>query len=97
MVLPRESAYTGNMNAQVQDAVVQWFVSHTSLTEDEIRKMANESYFEKGWIDSLAFISFVNDMEQQFGIRFSNSEFQGRAFSTVVGVTKVIEERLGKH
>lgn len=84
------------MSAQVEDTVVQWFVSHTSLKEDEILKMLNESYFEKGWIDSLAFISFVNDMEQQFGIRFSNNEFQGRSFSTITGVTKVIEEKLGK-
>ncbi|MBI1984715.1 MAG: acyl carrier protein [Candidatus Wildermuthbacteria bacterium] len=84
------------MSSQIQNAVLQWFVSHASLKEDEIGAMIHENYFEKGWVDSLAFISFVNDMEQEFGIRFSNNEFQERTFATIAGVAKIIEEKLEK-
>lgn len=96
MVLRQEYVYINSMSSQVKNVVVKWFVSHVSLKEREIYKMLHENYFEKGWVDSLGFISFVNDMEQEFGIRFSNNEFQEKAFTTITGVVKIIEEKLQK-
>lgn len=76
--------------------IINWFKDNTFLKEEEIRSQIDVNYFEKGWIDSFKFISFVTDVEENFGIHFSNNEFQDRAFATIEGVARIIESKLNE-
>jgi len=58
-----------------------------------MKNSLKENYFENGWIDSLKFIELITQIEEKFGIRFSNDEFLDRKFSTIEGLTKIIERK----
>jgi len=78
----------------IQNWIINWFIENTDLQESDIEKNLRENYLEIGWIDSLKFISFINDLEKKFQIHFSNESFQNREFSTISGLAKIISEIL---
>jgi len=79
-----------------KDWIINWFEENTDLNKEEIEKNISENYFAKGWIDSLKFISFITDIEGNFNIRFSNEEFQNRSFSTIEGMSKIIQGKVNE-
>jgi acyl carrier protein len=76
--------------------LVKWFSENTALVENEIINNLDENYLIKGWIDSLKFISFITDIENEFKISFSNDEFQNRRFATISGLAKIIEGKINE-
>lgn len=76
--------------------IVKWFSNNTNLTENEIIANLDENYLTKCWIDSLKFISFISDIENEFKIVFSNDEFQNRKFATINGLVQIIEDKLNE-
>ena len=82
------------MSQHVFTWIVEWFEKNSSVIKEEVMNNVKESYFDKGWIDSFKFIEFVSSIEQHFDIEFSNAEFQDRNFSTVEGLTKIIQRKL---
>lgn len=95
MDLQREYAYTDKgILMDIRIWLINWFTKHTDFDGDEIEKSSKENYFECGWVDSFKFISFISEIEEHFGIYFSNDEFQNREFSTIEGLTVIIREKL---
>jgi acyl carrier protein len=78
----------------ISEWIVRWFLEHSSGEEKEIRQQLKENYLEKGWIDSFKFILFITQVEKQFGISFSNDEFQNRNFATIAGVAGIIRRKV---
>lgn len=78
----------------VKSDIIEWFVQNTDIERIEIEKNLNQDYLSKGWIDSLKFILFISDIETKFNISFSNDEFQDRTFSTIIGLVKIIEDKI---
>ncbi len=74
--------------------ILNWFQENTNVLQNEINENKDENYFMKGWIDSLKFISFISDIENQFKISFSNNEFQDRKFATINGIIKILEDKI---
>jgi len=70
--------------------LICWFRDNTNLERAEIDGKMRENYFEKGWIDSFKFMTLINDMENEFGITFSNDDFQDREFSNIEGLSRII-------
>jgi len=80
-----------SLEQKIIDWVISWFEENTNIKSEYIRQNLDKMYFEQGWIDSFKFIVFVNDIEEHFNITFSNEEFQNREFSTIFGLSKIIE------
>lgn len=78
----------------VKTWLIEWFKTNTDISEENIGNDLNVNYFEKGWIDSFKFITFITDIEDNFNIRFSNDQFQDRTFSTIDGVIQLIKEKV---
>jgi len=79
-----------------KDWLIRWF-KENSISNDSIPNNYNdENYFENGWIDSMKFIELITDIEQNYSIKFSNDEFQDRLFSTINGLTRIIEKKIAK-
>jgi len=94
---PQEFVYLGErlkMNDSIKNWIIEWFKENTELKDEEIK--IHDNYFEKGWIDSFQFISFVSDLEKKYDIHFSNDEFQDRSFSTIGGVVEIIGRRINE-
>jgi acyl carrier protein len=76
--------------------ITDWFIDNSNIKEEEIKKNLSLNYFENGWIDSFKFIKFIADIEEYFGITFSNDEFQDRDFATAAGLAKIIKLRINE-
>ena len=78
----------------VKDWIIEWFSKNSDIEKSEIEKNIHEDYLAKCWIDSLKFVELITDIENHFNIKFSNDEFQDRAFSTVFGLIQHIEIKI---
>jgi D-alanine--poly(phosphoribitol) ligase subunit 2 len=73
--------------------LTNWFEKNSLATGVNMKNSLKENYLENGWIDSLKFIELITQIEEKFGIRFSNDEFLDRKFSTIEGLIKIIERK----
>ena len=71
--------------------IISWFETHTAARE--VAQHTQENFLERGWIDSLSFISFITDLENHFKINISYDEFQSPDFSTIDGLAEVVEKK----
>lgn len=85
------------MMMNVNEWIITWFQNNSEVSLNEINKNLETNYLEQGWIDSLKFVSFVSELEENFKIRFSNDEFQNRGFATINGLIKIIEAKTNDH
>lgn len=81
------------MEEKIKNWIIDWFVENTDIEKDEMFSALDENYFTNEWIDSFKFILFLNEIEEGFSISFSNDEFQGKEFSTINGLAKLIESK----
>ena len=49
-------------------------------------------YFEAGWLTSMEVVEFVTEIEDQFGMQFSDRDLQDPRFVTIAGLTELILE-----
>ncbi|MBU1083865.1 MAG: phosphopantetheine-binding protein [Candidatus Omnitrophota bacterium] len=82
------------MDSGISTWLIRWFENNAGMSGQDIENNIDTNYFEKGWIDSFKFIAFIMDIENNFGIRFSNDEFQDKGFSTIKGLAGIIRERI---
>jgi len=85
------------LRAKVQQWLRDWFVAR-----GKIRKTALENgqdtlwetdYLEAGWLTSMEVVEFVTEIEQEFGLQFSDNDLQDSRFVTVTGLTELILDR----
>ncbi len=81
------------MISAVEEWIIGWLEKNTALLREEIIGELEENYFQKGWIDSFQLINFISEIENAFGMRFSNDDFQDRSFSTVKGLASIINKK----
>ncbi len=53
-------------------------------------------YIENGYIDSVALVSFVVELEDEFDITFSDEELTSHDFKTIGGLVKMIMAKTGR-
>ena len=78
-----------------KDWLVHWFAGHKGLTAEEVKAQVSLSYFDAGWLDSFEFITFILEIEQKFGIQFSNDDLQNWDFQNIDGLAKIIDRKIG--
>ena len=83
-----------NVFDEVKSWVINWFTNNADVRKQEIETGLASNYLENGWIDSFKFIKFIADIEEHFGITFSNDEFQNRNFATIDGLVRIIISRM---
>ena len=76
----------------IQNWIINWFEEHTIASKDELTNGLEVDYFERGWIDSMGFIEFLSDVEEQFNIELDNEAFQNSDFSTIAGLARILNE-----
>lgn len=75
----------------VEEWLFKWFNEKTGVSREELFIHQNESYFEMGYLDSFEFIELIGELEKEFNITFDNDQFEDRSFSTISGLSKIIE------
>lgn len=82
---------------QVQHWLTDWFIARGKLTkkngETAPEALCNTDYFEAGWLTSMEAVEFVTEIEQHFGMQFSESDLQDPRFVTIAGLGELILAR----
>jgi len=82
---------------RVQDWLTDWFVARGKLTkkigETAPETLRNTDYFEAGWLTSMEVVEFVTEIEQHFGMQFSENDLQDPRFVTIAGLAELILSR----
>jgi acyl carrier protein len=50
-------------------------------------------YFAAGWLTSMEVVEFITEIEQQFGMQFSDDDMQDPRFVTIAGLTELVLQR----
>lgn len=77
---------------KAKEWIIRWLANNSGVDEPEIQKNSTANFFEKEYIDSFAFIMFISEIEEAFGVTFDNEQFEDRAFSTIDGLAECIEK-----
>ncbi len=70
--------------------LINWFEENTSESRTEIEANTEANYFDSGWLDSIKFIQFLGDIEDEYEVEFDNDQFQDREFASIKGLAKII-------
>jgi len=81
------------LKAQVQDWLTNWFVARAKISRSAAENVCDTDYFEAGWLTSMEVVEFVTEIEQRFGMQFSDHDLQDPRFVTIAGLAELILER----
>lgn len=71
--------------------IIDWMANNSGVSREEISQNAASNFFEAEYIDSFAFIMFIGEIEEVFGVTFDNEQFEDRTFATIDGLAECIE------
>lgn len=72
--------------------LLSWFQQRRSVPGHTLEDKLQVNYFEAGLIDSFGVIELIAEIEEHFGIFFSENHFQNRGFATIGGLSTIIAE-----
>ncbi len=81
------------MKETIQEWLKHWFVSRGKVDPRASQAILEQDYFEVGLLTSMEVVEFVTEIEQQFGIQFSDRDLQDSRFVTISGLADLILER----
>lgn len=77
------------MKKQASEWLCEWFIIRGKYKGDAAALPAI-NYFDASLLTSLEVIEFVSEIEDRFGVRFSEQDFQDPRFVTVSGLADII-------
>jgi acyl carrier protein len=77
----------------VREWLTDWFVSRAKIGKQVRESLLNVDYFEAGFLTSMEVVEFVTDIEQRFGVQFSDRDLQDPRFVTIAGLAELILQR----
>jgi acyl carrier protein len=80
------------LKEQVSQWLCDWFVSRRKFRGDSAT-LPDINYFDAGLLTSLEVIEFVSQIEDRFGMQFSERDFQDPRFVTVAGLAELVAGR----
>jgi len=83
------------MNEDVSSWIVDWFSSRGKVYCGA-REALGIDYLQSGLLTSLEIVEFVSEIENRFGIQFSETEMQDPRFSTIGGIAELVAMALGQ-
>jgi acyl carrier protein len=78
----------------VSSWIVNWFSSRGKL-HCNAREALGIDYLQSGLLTSLEIVELVGEIEDRFGMQFSETEMQDPRFSTIGGLAELVTAALG--
>lgn len=76
-----------------KEFIINWFVEKSTMSKEELEKNLDVNYFEQGLIDSFAFLELITACENEFGVIFSDEDFENDDIFTVSGLISILEKK----
>ena len=77
----------------IKEWLIDWFTKHSSLDAEGIKAVSTANYMEAGMIDSFSFVMLISDIDDEYGVAFTNEDFVNPDFMNIDGLAKMIDER----
>lgn len=94
--MARQSAASRSRGEALREQVTQWlcewFLSRRKF-KGAPSQLPAMNYFEAGLLTSLEVIEFVSEIESEFGVHFSDQDFQDPRFGTIAGLAELTANR----
>ncbi len=74
------------------DDKITWLKDYFARSQPLPDAVEDANFYDRGMIDSFGVIDLVETIEQEFGVRFEQSHFTDRRFSTIRGLAEIIDE-----
>ncbi|WP_456324637.1 acyl carrier protein [Desulfonauticus submarinus] len=86
--------YNTDKNQKIDKTIwlLKWFEQRGQVPGETVEEKLKVNYFEAGLIDSFGVIEMISEIEEYFGINFSEKHFQERRFATIGGLKDIISE-----
>jgi acyl carrier protein len=81
------------LRTEVQTWLKDWFEKRAKIGRLNSQSLLDIDYFEAGWLTSMEVVEFITEIEQQFGMQFSDEDMQDPRFVTIAGLTDLILAR----
>ena len=78
----------------IRDFIITYLQQEYTFPDENIDTI---NYVEKGYIDSLAILKFVVELEEEFGVEFSDDELSLPDFKMVGGLIRLIELKVSQN
>lgn len=76
-----------------KEFIINWFVEKSTMSKEELEKNLDVNYFEQGLIDSFALLELITACETEFGVTFSDEDFENDDIFTVSGLISILEKK----
>lgn len=76
------------MRDQVTQWLSEWFSSRAGSASPDV------NYFDAGWLTSAEVVEFVTEIEERFGIQFTDADFSDERFVSIAGLSELIAQHL---
>jgi acyl carrier protein len=83
------------MDEDVSNWIVDWFSSRAKL-HCGAREALGIDYLQSGLLTSLEIVELVSEIENRFGMQFSETDMQDPRFSTIGGIAELVTMALGQ-
>lgn len=80
---------------KVSDFIIKLLQRRHKIEKTE--NIENLNYVEKGYVDSLGIIKFVAEIEDEFGIEFSDEELASPSFKVLGELIKLVERKIERN
>lgn len=71
--------------------LVDWFAERNGMSAAEVEARRDVNFIDAGLLDSFGVIELIEAAEGAFDVRFGETHFQDRRFSTVGGLAEIID------
>lgn len=78
--------------AKVEEFILKYIQKNYTVLEDTDVYTLN--YIEQGYIDSLALVKFIVELEDEFGFEFSDEELNSPNIKIVGELIKLVERKI---
>ena len=78
-------------NTEIIDKLMSCLKKVSELTSDELEKYdVDANYFDENILDSMGFMLFVIEIENEFKIKFKPEDMQSYDFQSIRGIANII-------
>lgn len=78
---------------EIKKWLIKWFSNKSAMSIGKVTELSQNNYFESGLVDSFGFITLLSDIEEKYGVSFSNDDFLDRSFATIDGLANMINNK----
>jgi len=79
-------------NGETRGIFLEWLKNYFGQEVVLPSDCEQTNFFDAGWIDSFGVIVLIEEVEHEFGFKFSEQSFQDRRFSSIGGLADMIFE-----